>query len=396
MDKKTLQTLIVSALVVGVALSLFFLLFEKVEKQVFSPGSAKARQNPFLAAVRCLDKAGIPASGSRQRDFLNRLPAVRDLIFIHRPGSNYPESRIKNIAAWVEGGGTLAIHHDFSGQATYPLLDELGLKFLTQEQDQKPPGDNTKIPNKDTCNCTEEETLEDVFRGEKMTLAFDAGRGLPPLAPSSTALTLFRGKYGAHVVVRSVGEGTLVVLSDDRFLTNTRIGDNDHAFFLLKLGDGRDHAWILYNSVMPSIFSLVLKKMPMMVLSLTVLTIFAFFYLTRRIGPIYPPKAPAGRNIMEHLLAAGHFVRKNDKNSRQITRSRKVLEKKIAARYLYFSKKSRPEQMELVSKWTQMTVQDVRTALDYPVTTPAAYIRTAMLMKKIRDAIAANHKQTER
>ena len=403
MDKKALQPLGVTVLVICVATGLFFLLFEKVEKTVYAPGSAEARKNPFLAAIRCLDTAGIPAAGSQQREFLTRLPSARDMIFIHRPGSNYPESRIQNIAAWVEDGGTLVIHHNFFGQAPHPLLDALGIQFRTQDK-KKDEEETTKKatapdgPSGDTeaCDCDEEETLEDMFRGEIMTLAFDSGRALPPLAKSSTAQKLFQGKCGAHVLQQSVGEGRLIVLSDDRLLTNEQIGKNDHAFFLLTLSKGRDKVWILYNSVMPSIFALVMEKMPLMVFSFFVLILFAFLYLTRRIGPIYPPKDYSGRNIMEHLLASGHFVRKNDKNHRQLYRSRKVLEKKIVARYLYFAKKPRPDLIRLISKWTQMTAADVRTAMEHPANTPQEYIRATMLMKKIRDAIAANHKQTEK
>lgn len=433
MDKRTLHTLLILLIVIGISTGLFFTFFEKAERTVFSPGSAKARQNPFLAAVRFLDRSKMPAEGSNQRDFLNQLPPVRELIFIHRPGSNTPEERISRIAAWVERGGTLVIHHDLAGREETPLLDALGLRFKDvdpktetqgraraktpdskgraeakkeaekdidkeagEEESREEEGGKEQAREKEACRCPEKETLEDFFRGEKMQLEFRSNRALPPLDPSSSAIELFRGKAGAHLVHKSVGEGQLIVISDDRLLTNKKIGKHDHAFFLLLLSQGRDKVWILYNAVMPSIFSLVLKKMPLLVFSFLVLAVFCFLYLTRRIGPVYPVRDFSSRNIIEHLLAAGHFVRKKEKTYGQIKRSRKALEKKIAARYLYFAKKPRSEQIRLISKWAQMPAADVLAALEHPVTTTQGYIHTTMGIKKIQDTMAANHKQTER
>lgn len=151
--------------------------------------------------------------------------------------------------------------------------------------------------------------------------------------------------------------------------------------------------WIHHNSIMPSFITLVTRKMPLMVGSLILLIIFSFLRLTIRIGPLYKLNHFSDRNIIEHLLAAGHFVRKRGNISDQIKQTRDYLEKKITAKYLYYSKKSRAEQIEMIAKWTGMTDADVYLAMENPVKTTHEYIKTTMLIKNIEDEIVANYKK---
>ena len=401
MDKRTIQAIVVVLIVAGLCVGLFFLFFEKAQRQIETFGSAEARRNPFLAASKFLDKAGIPASSSNQREFLNELPPVQDMILIHKPGSNYPEDRQDQIVAWVESGGTLVINNNFSGQNGYQLLERFGIFFQLPDSDKDTASKKDKreerhsdddSKDKDECKCSEKETIDDIFYGKELALAFSSAKALPLLESSSHAMISFVGKYGAHILQKSVGDGQLIVLSDDRFLQNSMIGENDHAYFLLKLSENQEKVWILYNSIMPSLMTLVLTKMPYMVVSLGILIIFTFLFLTIRIGPLYPLNDYSNRNIIEHLLSAGHFVRKKDRSNQQIKKSRDTLEKKIATKYLYFPKKKRTEQIQLISKWAQMPVTDVLTALDLPVKTTSEYIKTTMLIKKIEDEIIANYK----
>ncbi len=401
MDKRTIQAIVVVLIVAGLCVGLFFLFFEKAERQIETFGCAEARRNPFLAASKFLDKAGIPASSSNQREFLNELPPVQDMILIHKPGSNYPEDRQDQIVAWVESGGTLVVNNNFSGQNGYQLLERFGIFFQLPDSDKDTASKKDKSKeshsdddskDNDECKCSEKETIDDIFYGKEMALAFSSARALPLLESSSHAMTSFVGKYGAHILQKSVGDGQLIVVSDDRFLQNSMIGENDHAYFLLKLSENQNKVWILYNSIMPSMMKLVFTKMPYMVVSLGILIIFTFLFLTIRIGPLYPLNDYSNRNIIEHLLSAGHFVRKKDRSNQQIKKSRDTLEKKIATKYLYFPKKKRTEQIQLISKWAQMPVTDVLTALDLPVKTTSEYIKTTMLIKKIEDEIIANYK----
>ena len=142
---------------------------------------------------------------------------------------------------------------------------------------------------------------------------------------------------------------------------------------------------------MPSFFVVLLNKAPFFILSLIILIIFSLLRLNMRIGPLYKLQDNSSRNILEHLTAAGHFIRKHDKKTNsQIDESRVAIEKNIAARHLYFERKTPEERYELISRWANIPAADVNFAFTEEAKTSEKYIKITMILQKINVTIQLN------
>lgn len=258
MDSKNIKTLLIIALVTVVVVGGFFLLFEKADKEVYTKGSPEARRNPFLAANRYLNTIGIPSESSNRRDFFMTLPPVGDMIFIHKSISNLPEKREEQLVSWVENGGALVIKYDpamaaIEMQKENTLLKRFGITFQSEEDSDDSSYENndkndTKLPSETSvetnkqdkatdkkeedcvCESNYKEIVSGIFRGEQMSLEFLKGSSLLP-EDSDSLSSFFVGEFGPHMLRKSMGAGEVIVLSDDYFLQNKRIGERDHAFF---------------------------------------------------------------------------------------------------------------------------------------------------------------------
>ncbi len=388
-NPNTLKRAAILAVVLGALLAGFFVLFEKAEKTVSTPGSPEARKNPFLAAERFLKASGISTETVDQRSLLVNLPPGDELIFISRLGGNLPREREDRLLQWVEKGGALVITHDKLWREKYDksgntLLDRLGVrKFDACEAENGAP-DEDEGPGPGLGNKKEmvRVSMDDGTVAEIRFMARyileDAGE---------VSWQGHGGKTGPHILSRRMGRGRLIVLSDNGFLRNAHIGARDHAFYLAALSEGRDRVWILHNSAMPPFLSILLRQAPLFFLSLFFLTLAFIFWMTLRIGPRYQVRDNASRNIAEHLLYAGHFLRRRDQGKTLINGTRLAIEAKMAGRYRSWKQQTKERRYALIAAWAQVPQADVVFAFTADIDRPAALIRATAILQKINSAI---------
>lgn len=407
---------IMAAAVAGSLVFLFFLLFEQVEIQTQTPPSRMARQNPFLAAERYLNESGTNAKSVTSRDILVNLPSPADMIFINRLGGNLPPEREDRLIEWIERGGTLVITadkfwDDDREKSGDTLLDRLGVRLydgytLIEETDTDEPDDDVPVESTDQapesehvdesqpdgCNAgNDKETIRVEIDHETFAeLEFDKATIL--IDVDENASEYDEGELGAHILSKSIGTGKLVVLSDNHFMTNSFIIHHDHAFYLSCLSENRDCVWILYNSIMPSFFSILLKHVPILMVSMVVLFIVSMFWLTLQIGPQRTLYDHSSRNILEHLLSSGHFIRKHGIKNFHIHHVRSVIEKNITAKYLHFGRKTKEQQYDLIAQWTQLPVSDVYSAFNADVNSSHACVKITGILQKIYVDILVDNK----
>lgn len=438
-DKKHMQNGLLILLVVGTLALAFFLLFEKAERKRTTPASLEARKNSFLAAERFLTRLGFSAESIAKREILINPPSPDDLIFIGRLEGNLPTEREDNLIAWIEQGGTLVITHtnpwdNRINKSGNTLLDRLGvrrhsahaLKEQAHEEasdddeayeddayeDQATPGDEPDSlldeqagnPNNGEKTPPAFKPFEEIFAKESVTLTqedqtvvnidFIADRVLEDA--DQNAASVYAGESGNHIVIKALGKGKLIVLSDSNFLKNDGIGDNDHAYFLASLAQGRGKIWILYNSIMPSFLSLISKKAPALLASLVILSLMFVLWLTIRIGPRYTLSDHRRRNIIEHLVSAGFFIMKHGSTQDLLHVSRSAIDKKILAKHLFFHRKTKEEQVAYIAKWTQLTKEEVHAAFNNHSMAKDGFIAMSAALQKITRDILVNTHTTEK
>jgi len=395
MDQNTLKNAVMLIIVLGVLLAGFFVLFEKGEKKVTTPGSPEARKNPFLAAERFLGASGIPAQSIEERSILINLPPTDALIFINRLGGNLPREREDGLIQWIEKGGTLVITHDKLWREKFEksgntLLDRLGVrKFDACEmKTDAASGDDAGAPglgkNKETVRVPMGKDAVAEIRFTARYILEDA---------SAAASQGYGGKTGDHIVSRDMGRGKLIILSDNAFLRNANIGSKDHAFYLAGLAAGRARVWILFNSVMPSFFSLLLRHAPFFFFSLLLFALVTMLWLTLGIGPRYKIRDHASRNITQHLLSAGHFMRRHDPGKALINETRSAIEAKMAKSVRFWKQQSKQQRCALIAEWARLSQADVEFAFTADVERPAAFVRATAILQKINHAISIEKKR---
>ncbi|MFW6011532.1 MAG: DUF4350 domain-containing protein [Desulfosalsimonas sp.] len=402
MNQPVVKNAVILFIVAAVMLAGFFLLFEKTERKVPTPGSEQARKNPFLAAERFLNECGITAESTDQRQILINLPPANDLIFINRLGGNLPSKRENRLIEWIGKGGTLVITHDRLWREKFQksgnnLLDRLEVRQFDARK--KATGDssgqeeeNNEAENAGNPCVTQDRELVRVPAGKD---TFAEVRFIPHyiLEDASDAESKsYGGKTGTHIIDREIGRGRLIVLSDNEFLKNSNIQKKDHAFYFAGLSPEQGKVWIQYKSRMPSFFSILWGKAPLFFISLLVFAVFFILWLTIRIGPRQTPVDHSSRNITEHLLAAGRFTWRHDPD-RLINDTRAGIEKKMTARYRFRNRKTREQSYDALARWTELPRDDVIFALTADIDRPAAFVRATAILQEINSALTIKKKR---
>jgi len=401
--------LVSAALIAG-----FFLLFEKAEKTVTTPGSAEARQNPFLAAERFLTQCGIPAESSAQRQILMQLPPADTLIFINRLGGNLPRKREDSLIEWIRNGGTLMITHDRLWRKRLKrsgnnLLDRLGVRQYDARElsDEKasqsgpaqgreaPPGSGGLADAENPWSMQEKEVVRVPVGPDTFAKVRFIARYI--LEDKSQAESKsYAGKTGSHMIERRMGKGRLIVLSDNEFLQNANIGNRDHAFYLVRLAHERDKVFIQYKSRMPSFFAILWARAPFFIIFLLLFAVFYILWVTIRIGPRYSTDDAVRRDITEHFLAAGRLKWRHDPRG-LISESRAALwhqlDKKMPARYRFQDRGTGAQVYDVIARQAGLSREAVVFAMTADIDRPAALVKATAVLQQINSAIAAQKKR---
>lgn len=112
-----------------------------------------------------------------------------------------------------------------------------------------------------------------------------------------------------HFMQFEAGSGTISVLVHTRIWQNERIGRLDHAYFLWSLVGPLDQPIaLLHGRRMPSLFSLILKYLPEVLLAAVCLMLAHFVRRGWRLGPRIVSVYGVRRSLIEHVVASGVFL----------------------------------------------------------------------------------------
>lgn len=392
MNQPAVKNAVIFFIAAAVMLAGFFLLFEKSERKVTTPGSEQARKNPFLAAERFLNECGIAAESTDQRQILINLPPANDIIFVNRLGGNLPRERENRLIEWIKNGGTFVITHDRLWREKFQrsgnnLLDRLEIRQYDAGEAEEDRAGNAENP---CCTQDREVVRVPAGKGEFAEVRFIPRYILEDAGDAESKS--YGGKTGTHIIDRKMGRGRLIVLSDNEFLKNSNIHKKDHAFYLARICSERGKVWIQYKSRMPSFLSILWGKAPFFFISLPVFAVFFILWLTIRIGPRHHQDDRASRNITEHLLAAGRFTWQHDPG-RLINDTRAAIEKKMTGRYRFRNRKAKEQRYDAIARRTGLPENDVIFALTAYIDRPAAFVKATAILQKINSAVTIKKKR---
>ena len=287
---------------------------ERRMETIHDPPSAAARKNPLLAAERFLLKIGIAAESLAGRDLLRGPPSASDTLVVRGLGPMNPASRAR-LLGWLDAGGHLIVEAIEVWEDREPrddFLAELGI--LLRE-----PSDDEPDLSKDGWVQAQVPTTDPR---RPLILSFDAGYYLETKGDAPVQI---RAAGRTRLLQRQIGDGRLTVVSDSGFMTNRHIGQMDHAAFLARLVAPKPggKVWLLYDSGMPWLGSLLWSAASEAVIAVGVLAAAWIWSIGGRLGPLLPAPGRSRRDLIEHLDASGGFLWRHERASRLVEASRR-------------------------------------------------------------------------
>lgn len=329
--------------------------FERRSIQVETGWSAAARRNPYLAAERFLQGAGIPADSAPSHGWLQDLPPTSDLLVIDRLESLNPQ-RQQRLRAWLEEGGQLLVE---------------AVRLL--EPDEEPPDDDflasfgALLRVDAGKQCKPEEVIAKVAfdsHPELVEVGFDSRYYLQDT--SNRASILATAGSQPRLLQYPVGDGLLMVASDLIFLTNRDIGNHDHAFALALMSKQVDKVWLFYSyasSASQSLARILWHSAPHALIALALLLAALLWHFGRPIGPLLPAPSRARRNLADHLEASAMLLWRYGRGGLQLETTRRRVEQAWLRRHPLLRDLDNADRAEWISKQVGIGSQQVYDAL---------------------------------
>ncbi|MGB5831053.1 MAG: DUF4350 domain-containing protein [Thiohalocapsa sp.] len=287
--------------------------FEKQTRELTTGWSEDAQRNPFLAAERFLQRAGIDAASVPGQSLFRDLPPPGDMLVVNGLDSLNRERR-ERLRSWLRAGGRLLVEAtQILEPEEAPRTDDFLAGFgalLRARTDAEKTEVIAKIDFDDYPEPIEVGFVSKFFLedADDQAIASATADGLPRLL-----------QY-------SVGKGTLTVTSDNIFLTNADIANHDHALALALMSLGAGKVWLIYDHVAPGLSALLWRAAPQAIIAATLLVIALLWHLGPELGPRLPTRTRTRRNLVDHLEAAAALMSRHGRNSLQLEATRKRIE----------------------------------------------------------------------
>jgi hypothetical protein len=143
--------------------------------------------------------------------------------------------------------------------------------------------------------------------------------------------------HGAHVLHFAYGQGSVSIVAHlDTLVSNGSIGDLDHAELvsaLLQRYQPSGVVVLLTPLGIPTLGEWILAQAPLTLVIVAILLVLWLWSVVPRFGLAAPEPAPDRRELHEHLLAVGRFVRKQGGGDVWLSVVRSAVGSTLARRY---------------------------------------------------------------
>lgn len=347
--------------------------FERRTERIPVGYSSEARRNALLALERYLKVLELPAESVTGRDRLWNLPRPTDTLVVLGVGPMSAERQAR-LMAWLEQGGHLIVEAMETWEEDAPpqgFLADLGFRLRF---------DAAEVGDDDGARIA---TLDLSGAGRAVKVAFQSGYALEG-REGDEILAVAAGR--PRILQRRIGEGRLTVLSDSDFLTNTSIGERDHAYFAVRLlaPDEGGRVWLLYDSDMPWLGALLWGMAPHALISVGVLAALWLWSLGRRLGPLAAAPDRRRRDLIEHLDASADFLWRHNAASALVESSRQRILGDWLRRHPDLAHRGPHAQAEALAASTGESVERIYRSLFAQPDDARGFTEQAMLLQQLR------------
>jgi hypothetical protein len=302
------------AAVLGVLAALwFFDTYEQVDSRVRVGASSAARANPYLAAMRFMERMEFSASTIARPGDLDQIPAGATLILLSRRAMVTPE-RAQALALWASAGGHLIVEPEPLRYRDV-MLDTLGIG-----RGQAP---RTKLPQTMTV------VLPNAEHPLQVTSSFRETLQLAHVKPD----LVVADAGGARLASLRHGAGRISIVTGFRRFTNRAIGAHDNAELLwqvLRLAPSNQKVLVLRAPLSAPILQWLQDHAIETIIAGLALLVLWLWRTAVRFGPIQPRNEPDRRQLLEHIRACGRFRWSNGARVSLLGAAREICQSRVA------------------------------------------------------------------
>lgn len=321
MNKKPQTTKIIILISILIGIFIYYNLkdYRLVEKERYNGFSSEIRQSRYEVLKNYLEKMEFTVEKHVRITSIKDLKNNNGVVFIGVLPNRYTEDEYNKIIEWVEGGGHLIINapesYDYGTEDENQLLKHFGIS--REYNDSNEDDEITTISfNNSVYNIS-------FHPYTKLSVSIDSG-----LVSSDEERDRF--------VQMEFKQGTVSVFSDNSFLLNNIIIDNDNALFAYDFFSFRNQTgkiWIVEQPRMPYFMELIWDYYSNVIISIGVFLLAFLFWAGRRFGSIIEIEDATRRSLLEQIHAAGIFAFKTKSLHKLTDRVRKDLIFRIEAKH---------------------------------------------------------------
>jgi hypothetical protein len=325
----------------------FFTYHEKVIKTEYVGYSGEARVNDFLAAEMLITELGLEADSRSELVPTEWMPDQYDTLIVHTSESISFGAEFDMLASWVlEGGHLVLLPPQRDTEFTDILLGYFGFSLEPLEPDNQDEADETGTVDQD-----EEETFDYIIDVDSSLVRIQPHDGI------TTSATLWADD-GIIAARREWGDGYVTIVANAWYFSNYNLDEYDHARLLMDIVAGyvkEGKTWFIYNTAFPSLWALIWKNGPFVVLGFAASLLLWLWSRATRFGPATGPDSLARRSILEHVRAAGNFAWRNRSAADLVTSSTTAILHEAERRHPGISRLAPQAQAQQLARMTGMS-----------------------------------------
>jgi hypothetical protein len=370
--KRAVYAIGIAAALAVLAGAWFLTAYERVETRVWTGPSPAARANPYLAAMRFLERVGVGSSLAVNADELGKLPPGSALLLPARRGGISPP-HARALRQWIENGGHAIVEPE-PGSEVDPVLDQFGIRRSGPERPPAAPTVAAQLPGM-AAPLTVSNMPAPALRFEGIT-------------PEVT----LAGKDGAWFASMAIGAGRLTVMGGMRRFHNRAIGAHDNAELLSRvvaLPPAAAHLVILRMPSELPLWSWLRERALPAVAAAAVLLLLWLARTLPRLGPVQPEATAQRRQLREHILAAGRYRWTHGGRAGLLAAARELCHRHLAQRFPRIAQLPLPQRCEALSARTGIDAAALAAAF-------AGEARTTREFVHIVGTLASIHSKTSR
>ncbi len=366
-------------IIIGGYLYWFYSNFDKVTIETDIGASKEAKANPFFAAEKFLESVGKMTDSQKNYSILNQKLKPYDTLIIESSRVGLSTEKRQRIKDWISSGGHLILlatelYDDDLGTSRDVFLDDLGVRLYENSAS--------------SWDLDREENLTKVtFKNIEVQtkIFFDYNYYLQDA--SGDASFIGGNDYSDFFVQYDYDKGMITIVTDMNIWKNNLIDDYDHAMFLYQLVGGAENVWFLYNTVQPSLLSIMADLIPMVIISFVLMLVAILFSASWRKGPPKNDDLRVQREIMQHIEAAGEFSYRNDSGKVLVEQLMSTLEFRLKKSIHQYNQISNSKKIVKLSQLTGKSKNELALLWQDEELTQDSFIKKVLLIQELKKQI---------